>query len=291
MNGFASLAAMVAVYSTLALSFLIVMRMGEISFGQQAYFGIGAYVGAALTTMFHWDFAAATVVAAACSIALAGCAGLVILRMTGYEFSLYSLVLAEFVREVLGRVVWQVEVDGAFVGPEGTMGFAAIDSFARSSLTALQQVLIVVAVAAAALAAVQRLGASRHGRLLAAAAADRELAEARGVPVQRLRAGAYMLAAGVSGLGGSLFAHYVTFIDPANFGLMTGVHALAYTLIGGIAQPVGALFGTALDVVLLESMRIVGSYRMVAFGLLIVAVVALLPRGIFAMRRHTRTGL
>lgn len=291
MSVLSSGAAMVAIYTMLALSFLIVMRMGEISFGQQAYFGIGAYVSAILTTMFQWSFAASAVASIFATVAVASALGAVALRMSGFEFSLYSLISAEFVREVLGRLTWQVEVAGRMVGPEGTMGFAAIASFNQAGLTEVIQALLVVSIAIATVIGVQRISASRHGRMLATVASDRELAQARGISTDRLRMQAYLLASSVAGLGGCMFAHYVTFIDPANFGLMTGVHALAYTLIGGVGSALGALAGTTLDVVFLESFRVVGSYRMVAFGALIVVALALMPRGIFAKRKPTHPNL
>ena len=67
---------------------------------------------------------------------------------------------------------------------------------------------------------------------------------------------------------------------------MVGVHAVAYTLLGGLASVLGPVAGTAFDVVFLEGLRVVGAYRMVAFGSLIVAMLILRPGGLLG----TRTG-
>jgi branched-chain amino acid transport system permease protein len=287
----APLASMVAVYLLLALSFLIVLRMGELSFGQQAYFGIGAYGAAVLTVMAQWDLLPALIAAALTAGGAALLVGLVALRMSGFQFSVFTLVIGELVRTAFGRWSWQVRVDGHWVGPEGTMGFAGIDHFARHDVGVNAQAAITVGVATAVVVAVAWLAQGRRGRLLAAVACDRTLADARGIPSDRLRLQAHTLAGVVAGFGGALFAPIVTFIDPDHFGIMVGVHALAYTLVGGIGHVAGALAGTLLDVGLLEAMRALGRWRMVGFGLLIIVMLILMPRGIFATRRPTRVQL
>lgn len=282
---------MVCVYMLLALSFFVVLRMGEISFGQQAFFGIGAYISAVLTTVFQWEITSALVVAGATAAGAAWMIGVVALRMSGFQFSLYTLVIAELVRGAMGRWTWRVPVDGMLAGPEGTMGFAGIDYFSRHGIGPMGQTTTVVAGSLSTLAALWWVFAGRHGRLLAAVAADRELADARGIPSDRLRRQAFALSGAVAGIGGALFAPVVTYIDPTNFGLMTGIHALAYTLIGGVGHVFGALAGTVLDVFFLEALRGIGRYRMVGFGSLIVIALIVLPRGVFAHRKPTRVVL
>lgn len=283
--------ALVAIYSMLAASFFLVVRMGEISFGQQAWFGIGAYAASILTTVAGWHLAPAVAVAALSSAAVAAAVGAIALRLTGFQFSVFTLIVAEFVRQLAGEATWRVPAGDRLVGPEGAMGFAGIDWFARNGWGPLAQAGLLALIAAITFAGLHRMARGKYGRLLAAVSADRELAEARGLPARGTRHATYVAAAAIASVSGALFAHYVTFIDPDNFGIMAGVHALAYSLIGGTAHVLGPLLGTLIDVTLLESLRIAGSYRMVAFGTLLVLCLVLLPKGILSRRAATRTSL
>jgi branched-chain amino acid transport system permease protein len=89
------------------------------------------------------------------------------------------------------------------------------------------------------------------------------------------------LAAGaVAGLGGGLYAHLMTYVEPKSFDIMLGVHALAYGLIGGLGTAFGPLLGVLIDIGLLESTRIFHGYRMIVFGGLVAVLLIVRPRGL-----------
>lgn len=277
--------AMVAIYALLALSFMLVLRVGEVSFGQQAFFAFGAYSSSVATSMLGIAFPPAVVLAALIGAGGAWLVGLVALRLRGIGFSLFMLVFAECVREAASQWTWQMRLPRGMVGPEGAMGFSAIDAFARAGWPTGWQATIVCTITAGVFLVVNRALTGIWGVRVAAVSADWELAEARGVDAEVVRRSVFTVAGCVAAISGSLFAHYVTFIDPSNFGLMTGVHALAYTLIGGTGHVLGALAGTAFDVWLLEWTRIAGPLRMVVFGMIIVIALIVMPRGFFSRRR------
>jgi branched-chain amino acid transport system permease protein len=81
-------------------------------------------------------------------------------------------------------------------------------------------------------------------------------------------------------LGGGLYAHMATYVEPAQFGVMTGVHAVAYGLIGGLGTMLGPILGVLIDIGLLESLRALAGYRMIVFGGLVAAILILRPRGL-----------
>jgi branched-chain amino acid transport system permease protein len=109
---------------------------------------------------------------------------------------------------------------------------------------------------------------------------DPILASMQGLSVARTKIAAAALAGGIAALGGALYAHLVTYIEPAQFSVMTGVHALAYGLIGGLGTVLGPILGVLIDIGLLETLRIFSGYRMIVFGGLVALVLILRPRGL-----------
>ncbi len=106
------------------------------------------------------------------------------------------------------------------------------------------------------------------------------LAEAQGLPVLRLRVLAAGLAGAVAALGGGLYAHRATYVEPALFDPMLGVHAVGYALVGGLGTAFGPLVGVAIDLGLLESARVFAGWRMVVFGGLVALFLRWRPRGL-----------
>jgi branched-chain amino acid transport system permease protein len=92
---------------------------------------------------------------------------------------------------------------------------------------------------------------------------DDLLASSQGIPIARVRQYAAALAGGLAALGGGLYAHRTTYIEPALFDPMLGVHAVGYALLGGLGNALGPLLGVLLDLGLLDAMRIFQGWRMV----------------------------
>jgi branched-chain amino acid transport system permease protein len=268
----------------LALSCYLVLKSGEISFGQQAFFGAGAYAGGILTAMFDWPLVAALAGAAAIAAGAAAAIGVSLCRISGFRFTLMTLVLGEFAKEVFAKIEWRRVMNGSAAGPEGPLGFSGIEYYYNHGISYPAQGLIAASIAVACLVAVWGYGRTGPGRRLAAVASDATLAASVAIDPVGTRLQAFILAGAVAGLGGGLFAHQATYIEASNFGLMVGVHAVAYTLLGGLANVWGPVAGTAFDVVFLEGLRVVGAYRMVAFGSLIVLMLMLRPGGLIGTR-------
>ena len=121
---------------------------------------------------------------------------------------------------------------------------------------------------------------SRLGVAFRMVGTDATLAALNGIAVDRLRLLAATLAGGLAGLGGGLYAHMTTYVEPAVFDVMLGVHSLAYGLIGGLGTAFGPLLGVAIDIGLLESTRWFSGYRMIVFGGLVALILIVRPRGI-----------
>jgi branched-chain amino acid transport system permease protein len=116
--------------------------------------------------------------------------------------------------------------------------------------------------------------------MLRQAGADALLAELQGVPVVRVRLAAAAVAGALAGVGGGLYAHLLTYVEPGNFNMMLGVHSLAYGLIGGLGTAFGPVLGVLIDIGLLESTRLFAGYRMIVFGGLVALLLIIRPRGL-----------
>ena len=121
---------------------------------------------------------------------------------------------------------------------------------------------------------------SKLGASIRALGEDPDLAGMLGIDVVRLKLGVAAAAGALAALGGALFAHHNTYIEPRNFDIMLGVHSLAYALIGGLGTVFGPLLGVALDLGVLEGTRFFQGYRMIVFGGLVALLLAWRPRGL-----------
>ena len=125
---------------------------------------------------------------------------------------------------------------------------------------------------------------SRLGATLRATGQDPELARSLGINVERLKLGVVAASGALAALGGALFAHHNSYIEPRNFDMMLGVHSLSYALIGGLGTVLGPLLGATLDIGVLESSRFLQGYRMIVFGGLVAVLLIYRPRGLLDER-------
>lgn len=270
----------VGMISFVALSAYILLLAGQISFGQQAYFGIGAYVAGIATVMWNWPLLAALALGAIVAALAAGLVGLATLRLSGIYFAMATLAFAEMMRIAAELFVYRQIIDGIDTGPDGVNGFRDIRYFFAADISPLQSCLIVYALLAGVLALLILAERGRAGRTLRQVGEDPLLAEVQGIDVMRVRILAALAAGAVAGLGGGLYAHLLTYVEPRSFDIMLGVHALAYGLIGGLGTAFGPLLGVLIDIGLLESTRVLRGYRMIAFGGLVAVLLIVRPRGL-----------
>jgi branched-chain amino acid transport system permease protein len=274
----------IALFSFLGLSAWLLLVAGELSFGQQAFFGVGAYAAGIATAMLGLPLPAAVVLAMLAGAAAAALVGLPALRLRGLYFAMATLAAAEMFRILFELLHWQRTLNGELVGPDGTQGFRGIRWVFEHGVEPegfLALVWALLALVAFCLLLVER---SKLGATVRALGEDPGLAAALGIDVTRLKLGVVAASGALAALGGALFAHHNTYIEPRNFDIMLGVHGLAYALIGGLGSALGPLLGVTLDLALLEGSRFLQAYRMIVFGGLVALLLAWRPRGILDER-------
>jgi branched-chain amino acid transport system permease protein len=270
----------IGLFSFVAISAYLLLLAGELSFGQQAFFGVGAYAAGIGTAMLGWPLPLAVAAAMALGGLAAALVGLPTLRLRGLYFAMATLAAAEMVRILFELFHWQVEIGGEAVGPDGTQGFRGIRWVFERGVEQADFLALVWGTLAAVLIALHFLEKSKLGPTIRAIGEDPELAGTLGVDVLRLKLGVVAAAGALAALGGALFAHHNTYIEPRNFDIMLGVHSLAYALIGGLGTVFGPLLGVGLDLGLLEGTRFFQGYRMIVFGGLVAVLLIWRPRGL-----------
>ncbi|MHB1131430.1 MAG: branched-chain amino acid ABC transporter permease [Chloroflexota bacterium] len=247
---------------------------GMFSLAQAAFWGIGAYTSALLTTDFGLPFLvgvpAAVAVAALCGLLV----GVPTLKLRSHYLTMATLAFAEAVRLVFMNAEWLTHGANGIRGiPTASFGPLRLDSPGTFYYLSL----VVVALA---LLFTVRFRGSRLGRALAATSDDELAAGACGVEVTYLRVLAFVLSASFAGLAGSLWAHFSLFISPETFDLMSTIRFVSMLLIGGAGTAVGPLLGALLLTYLPEWLRFLQEYYMAIYGISVVIILILAPRGL-----------
>lgn len=262
-------------YAVLALGLnLVVGQAGLLNLGYVAFYAVGAYTYAILSTRLGLPFWPGLAVGAAASAALALLIGLATLKLRGDYFAIVTLGLGEITRIVLNN--W----DGLTGGPNGISRVGRPSLFGRPFSAPLEYYYLILAIAAVTVFAMHRLIASRIGRAWIAIREDEIAAEAMGINTFRLKLLAFVLASAWAGLAGVFFAGKMAFVSPESFTFFESILILCMVVLGGMGSIPGIILGAFLLVALPEVFRDFQDYRMIGFGAALVLMMVFRPQGL-----------
>ena len=274
--------------SFIAISAYLILIVGEVSFGQQAFFGIGAYITATSTALLGLHIATALFLAFIVSASFALVLSVVTVRLSGLYFAVASLSFAELLRLSLYKIEYTVETNSGTIGPNGPEGFQNIRWIFENNISPENFLIIASSCLLALIIFFMFMESSKLFKNARLVGKDQIVAQSMGIRPFFYRVSFITMAGGVAGFGGVLFALFNTYIEPSMFGIMLGVHGLAYSIIGGLGYPLGPLIGVFIDIGLLESVRVLSEYRMILFGGLVAAILIIFPEGIISPRLVSR---
>lgn len=271
-----------AIYTTLVVSLdLLVGQTGLLSIAHAAFYGLGAYTSALLATVFHLPFISGVL------------AGMMVAMMISLIVSLPSLRLHDdyFVIATFGFQMILFSVFNNWMdltrGPLGIPGIPQPVIFGWHVTTHLDFLILAAIFAYFAYFVVNRLSSSPFGRVLHAIREDKVMAGSLAKNTLCYKVTAFAVSAALAAMAGSLYASYITYIDPTNFTVMESILVLSMVIIGGAGSKWGPVIGAVVLVVLPEALRFVGfpsaiaaNMRQIIYGALLVIMMMFRSRGL-----------
>ena len=135
-----------------------------------------------------------------------------------------------------------------------------------------------------------RLKYSSRGRALLAVRENEVAAEAMGIDTTRVKVVAFVMSAFFGGIGGALYAHHVTVINPAELAFQKSIDLVIIVVIGGMGSISGVVIGAVILTILPELFREFSEYRMIAYALALIIVMLVRPQGIMGVKELWETG-
>ncbi len=270
-RAYSTLLAGVATSALLALSIWVTLYAGQLTLGNAAFMGVGAYVAALLTLRAQWPFQAALLAGTLAAAAIAFPLGATVFRLRGVYLAIATLAFGEMVRVA----ILAIPMTGRGQGLNGIPP--------KAELWHVWLSLVVVGYALA------RVRTSTVGRAWAAIREDEIAAGAQGIAVRRYKLAAFVLGAAIAGWAGALDAHLNFSIDPGLYGFARAVQILVFTVVGGVPNVLGPIFGAGLLTALPELLRPLKDLRDVFQGLILLLVIVYLPRGLVTLAELRRT--
>jgi branched-chain amino acid transport system permease protein len=280
----AHVVALVALYVLLGFGLNITLGLaGLLDLGFVAFFGVGAYTVALLTSIgplgiAHWPFWAAVPIAVVLAMAFGGFLGLPILGIRGDYLAIATLGFGEIIRILAGSDL----LKGILGGPQGITNIPKpIELPPDHPLFGPNQIYYMALVFAAIVAFVAyRLRESRIGRAWMAIREDEDVAEALGVNLVQTKLLAYMLGAAFAGLGGAVFAALVGSIFASSLTVFVSINVAALIIVGGMGSNPGVVLGAIFLIGVPELFREFEEYRFLFYGVALIAVMRFRPEGL-----------
>jgi branched-chain amino acid transport system permease protein len=249
---------LIAIASIAAMGLQVLLGYsGQLSIGQAAFYGIGAYTSALLTAKLGVPFPLALIGAGAAA-AIASLLMVPITRLTGAYLAVATLGFS-------------------------IIGIPRAELFGYVLRDPMPSYYLNVGVAAIVYFTFARIAGSRFGRAINAIRQDADAARASGIGVTLLKSECFVIAAFVAGLAGSLYAHEVRYLAPNDFTFWKSIEMLIMVVIGGVGSLAGAILGAAVVVGLPEYLRAIGDYRMLVFGAILIATMLFGEGGLAAL--------
>jgi len=267
----------VGIYSLITIGLSLLMGYtGQISLGQAAFFGLGAYTSGVLSAKFGVSPWLGLLAAIFVTGGIAFLIGAPALKLKGHYLAMATLAFGYIVFIVFNQA-------SSLTG--GPSGFGQIPRFRLGNFLLRSDVhyyylvwTLVIVVLLVSLNIIH----SRVGRALRSIHEGELTANIMGVNTAKYKIQVFVLSAVYASLAGSLYAHFITFLNPTPFGFHFSIVLVAMVAVGGMASVWGAMIGAALLTILPEYLRAFHDYDILIYGSTLLVIMMFLPQGLFA---------
>lgn len=257
---------------------------GYPSFGNVAFFGIGAYTTGILMTRFQQSFALSVATGAIITVIFAILVGIPVLRTRGHYFAIATFGVAETTREIINNLKDQTGGGMGISLPIMKGGVEFINNFFYFFMFLFMITVILLT---------YKISKSRLGYGLNAIREDEQAAGVMGIDATKYKVIAFAISAMFTSIAGSGYAYWLAFIEPSNvFDVKVSVTMIVMAILGGAGTVAGPLIGAFILEVLNELLwtRFL-EYHMAFLGIIIVFVVIFMPRGFVEIASRGRKAL
>jgi len=270
------------IYLILAISLqLAVGFSGLLNLGHIAFYAIGAYTSA-LLSLAGWPWWLCLILAGIVSMIFGFLLSLPTNKLKGDYLALATLGFSFVIYAV--ALNWT----GLTRGPLGLPGIPKPSLFDFVFSDNLAFLILTVIIAVISYFIIKRIVSSPFGKVLEAIRDDELATKVLGKNTFKMKTYALGISAFFAGIAGSLYAHYITFIDPSSFTLLQLIPVIAIVIIGGLASLKGTIIAAIILVLLPEPLRfigfpssIVGPARQIIYALLLLLILIYKPKGFY----------
>lgn len=268
---------------------IVVGFAGLLDLGYVAFFAIGAYTMAILTSQGSLgtaglSFWAALPIAVLAAVIAGILLGIPVLRMRGDYLAIVTLGFGEIIRILALSDLLKPYIGGA----QGVLQIPKPSLFGFRLIQPEYLYYIILAGSALAWFVSWRLSEARLGRQWKAMREDEDVAEAMGIRLVTTKLLAFGIGAAFSGLAGAIFAPKLTSIFPHSFSLLISINVLSLIIVGGIGSLPGVVVGALVLVGLPELLREFDEYRLLMYGALLIVMMLAKPEGFWPSQIRRR---
>lgn len=266
MDYFISVGSIAGISAIMALSFYLPFMSGQISLGQAGFMALGAYTSAICTVKIGIPYPIALLIGGILSGLTGIVVGLPALRIKGLYLLLLTLGFGEIVRVIF--------INFNYTG--GAAGFTGIPYQKYTIIYAYAFIILLIIF-------FSKLRRSRIGRAFLAIGGDESAAEMFGINITHAKLTAFAMGAFIAGVGGGIFAHFQEYVEPLMFNVMHAVEFLIFTIFGGVQIFWGPIFGAFVLTFIPEFLRVLQTWRMELYGILLIVMMIIRPQGVIGM--------
>ena len=245
-------------------SYLVTGLTGLFSFGQAAFFSVGAYVSAVLVKTYGVPFILALLAALGGGLISGFIVGYPTVRLRRDYISLVTFGFGEAIIALLNN---STNITG------GAMGLSGIPKYTNF--------LIVWGSVALCVALVASYKYSKFGRQCLALRSDELAAKAMGINVNQVKLTTFLFASVMTSYAGVLYGFYTTYVEPGAFGWIVSAEWIIIVFVGGINSLTGSVISTLLLTGLPEALRFASEWRIAVYCIIVLLIINYRPIGIF----------